>query len=84
MTDEPLAWQVEPGGMRAETQLADGNGGLVTRYVVPYRITGGPAKGTQHAVHVDPADFHEDGVRDAITNHAATVHSVAGLTSAGR
>lgn len=81
--DEPLSWEVKPDSMRSETQLADGNGGLVTRWVVPYKITGGPAKGTQHAVHLDHDDFTPDTVRQAIANHAANVHAIAGLSSAG-
>lgn len=84
MDDDQLSWTVEPGSMRAETQLADGNGGLVNRWVVPYRITGGPARGTQHAVTVEHHDFTPDTVRQAIENHAANVHAIASLNSARR
>lgn len=84
MNDEPLSWEIEPATMRSETQLAEGNGGLVNRWVVPYRITGGPAKGTQHAVTVDHHDFTPDTVRQLVHNHAANVHEIAKLSHAPR
>ena len=83
MADDAPAWKVDGPGIREDTTLHPAGSGLLTQMVVPYVITGGPAKGTRHEVRVSPADFTGETVRQAITEHANSVHQVAGLESGG-
>lgn len=83
MADEPLAWKVDGAGIREDTTLHPAGSGLLTQMVVPYVITAGPAKGTRHEVRVSPADFTGESVRQAITEHANSVHQVASVEYPG-
>jgi hypothetical protein len=83
MDDNTPSWHVDADGMHEDTTLHPSGQGLQTRWLVPYVIDSGPAKGTRHTVAVAPADFTGEGVRQALIEHANNVHQVAQLRSAG-
>lgn len=77
------AWHVDAQNVHQETTLAPNATGLVQRWVIPYVIDDGPAKGTTHTVYVAPADFTAAGVEQAIRVDLNNVHQVASLRSSG-
>lgn len=72
-------FQVLGPQIREDTTLGPGNAGLVTEYVVPYKITSGPAQGHQGSVRVAPEDFTPARVEQEVRDAVATVHGIAGI-----
>lgn len=83
MSTETPAWSVIPDAAHTETVLPENGSGIVTVWKVPYTIDSGPAKGSRHSVTVPAAQFHAEGVKQAIMEHAANVHAVANLSHNG-
>lgn len=81
MANDLPHWHVDAAQMRQETTLAPTGSGLITHWIVPYVIDDGPAKGTTHQVLIDPREFNEAHVKQAITEALNSVHSVASLNS---
>ena len=78
--DEPIKWHVEAKQIHQTTTLADNGPGITTVWVIPYTLDSGPGKGTTHQVTVPGRDFTEEGVRQAITEAANSVHRVGSLS----
>jgi hypothetical protein len=73
-------WEVEGSAISQSTELGPGGTGIVDVYTVPYKITGGPAKGHTGVVKIDADNFSADSVRLAVNEAVATVHDVASLS----
>jgi hypothetical protein len=69
--------------IREDTTLHPSGNGLLTVHEVPFRIDSGPAKGSQHVVRVEPADFTPAAVKAAIEEHLSNIHGVASLGTPG-
>lgn len=83
MNDNPVpAWEVVHPG-REESHFSDTDTGMQQVFVVPYRITDGPARGHRGVVRVPPEDYNADGVRRHIDTAASSHHMVAGLVNPG-
>jgi hypothetical protein len=66
------------GNPRLDTEISEAGTGFTKVWEVPYKITDGPAAGTQGHVRI-PADVYDaDNVHDAIKQAVATHHEVMG------
>ncbi|HEY6278452.1 MAG TPA: hypothetical protein VIX86_19225 [Streptosporangiaceae bacterium] len=75
-----LTWQVLGPQITQSTELAPGGTGIADYYVVPFKITGGPAAGHMGTVKIPADQFSDDTVRAAVQLAADDVHAVAALT----
>jgi hypothetical protein len=70
-------WEVDGPSVRQEDTLGPGMSGLMETYVVPYKITSGPARGHTGSVRIPADEFTEDNVREAVSRATSAVHRIA-------
>lgn len=72
-------WVIVPQGQRQTTQLAANGTGFVNIWEITYRVTGGPATGTQGVFRI-PADLYTaDNVKAGIQAAVDNLNAVASL-----